>query len=538
VQRVAVHARLALAGQVERRLGGRRAVGLVDLEHARGFLQLLHLARQPGLLAGALLVAAHRVGDLGQVARARGRHDGRLVGAVAHPPRRQAPSCSGSPVARRGLSAWYSAVTPSSLKRAAMVPNTGISSGAAPGFLVALDLLGHVAQRVGGALAVELVDGHELGEVQHVDLLELAGGAELRRHHVHGHVHQRHDGGVALADAGGLDDDQVEAGALQAAMTSGRAAEISLPKSRVASERMNTRGPCCHGEMAFMRMRSPSSAPPLLRRDGSMEMTATRRLSSWSRRRRRISSSVSEDLPAPPVPVMPSTGTVRAWRLARTLATSAASAAPFSMRRDELRQGAPVRSPWPFDGPGGSGREGDRSLSQRITISPIIPCQAHALAVLGAVDARDAVGLQLADLGRHDHAAAAAEHLDVLAAALAQQVDHVLEVLDVAALVGADGDALHVFLQGGGDDLVDAAVVAEVDHLGAHALQDAPHDVDGGVVAVEQAGRGDEAHLVGRAVVGERLEFGGQVGHAVKLCMGVPMTSTSEFSSSRTSSSE
>ena len=94
-----------------------------------------------------------------------------------------------------------------------------------------------------------------------------------------------------------------------------------------------------------------------------------------------------------------------------------------------------------------------------------------------------------------------------------EQVDHVLEVLDVAALVGADGDALHVFLQRGGDDFVDAAVVAQVDHFGAHALQDAPHDVDRRVVAVEQARGGDEAHLVGGAVVGERLEFGGQVGH-------------------------
>ena len=95
-------------------------------------------------------------------------------------------------------------------------------------------------------------------------------------------------------------------------------------------------------------------------------------------------------------------------------------------------------------------------------------------------------------------AAAATEDADVCAAALLQQVDHVLEVLDVAALVGADGDALHVFLQGGGDHLVDRAVVPEVHDLGAHALQDAPHDVDGGVVAVEQAGRGDEAHLVHR----------------------------------------
>ena len=46
------------------------------------------------------------------------------------------------------------------------------------------------------------------------------------------------------------------------------------------------------------------------------------------------------------------------------------------------------------------------------------PLQAHALAVLGAVDARHAIALQLPDLGRHDHAAAAAEDLDVRAAAL------------------------------------------------------------------------------------------------------------------------
>ena len=122
--------------------------------------------------------------------------------------------------------------------------------------------------------------------------------------------------------------------------------------------------------------------------------------------------------------------------------------------------------------------------------------QAHALPVLRAVDPRHAVGLQLADLGRHDHAAAAAEHLDVLAAARAERVDHVLEVLEVAALVRADGDALRVLLQRGGDDLVHRAVVAEVDHLGPHVHEDAPHDVDGGVVAVEQRRGGDEADLV------------------------------------------
>jgi hypothetical protein len=65
---------------------------------------------------------------------------------------RQAQLCQSA-----GFSAWYSAVTPSSLKRLAMVPNTGICSGGVEGFLVALHLLGHVAQRVGAPLRSNLL---------------------------------------------------------------------------------------------------------------------------------------------------------------------------------------------------------------------------------------------------------------------------------------------------------------------------------------------------------------------------------------------
>ncbi len=91
------------------------------------------------------------------------------------------------------------------------MPNTGISSGARLERLaVALHLLPHVAQRVLRALAVELVDRHEIGEVEHVDLLELRRRAELGRHHVERHVDERRDRGVALADARRLDDHDVE----------------------------------------------------------------------------------------------------------------------------------------------------------------------------------------------------------------------------------------------------------------------------------------------------------------------------------------
>ena len=77
---------------------------------------------------------------------------------------------------------------------------------------IALILLAHVAQRIRSALAVELVDRDKVGEVEHVDLFELARRAELGRHHVERDVDQWHDRGVPLADAGGLDGDQIEAG--------------------------------------------------------------------------------------------------------------------------------------------------------------------------------------------------------------------------------------------------------------------------------------------------------------------------------------
>jgi hypothetical protein len=78
----------------------------------------------------------------------------------------------------------------------------------------------------------------------------------------------------------------------------------------------------------------------------------------------------------------------------------------------------------------------------------------------------------------------------------------------VAALVRADGDAVGVLLDGGVDDVLHRAVVPEVDDLGALGLQHAAHDVDAGVVAVEQAGRGDEAEKWQRARIVARKRPG------------------------------
>ena len=61
---------------------------------------------------------------------------------------------------------------------------------------------------------------------------------------------------------------------------------------------------------------------------------------------------------------------------------------------------------------------------------------------------------------------------------------------------------------GGGHHLVHAVVVAQVNHLRAHVLQDAAHDVDGGVVPFRTGSRRDKAHLF-RAVIGQGFVAGG-----------------------------
>src|SRR6202166_2731154 len=66
----------------------------------------------------------------------------------------------------------------------------------------------------------------------------------------------------------------------------------------------------------------------------------------------------------------------------------------------------------------------------------------------------------------------------------------------MTTVVGADGDALHVLLQRGVDDLLHRAVVAEMDDFGPRGLQHPAHDVDGGIMAVEQRSRGHEPDLI------------------------------------------
>ena len=115
--------------------------------------------------------------------------------------------------------------------------------------------------------------------------------------------------------------------------------------------------------------------------------------------------------------------------------------------------------------------------------------QSHQAAIFYGVNAFHTRGVQCFDFAIGNRAAAAAEHPDVTAAALLQQLHHELEELDVPTLIGANRDRLRIFFNRGFDNFFHAAVVAKVNDFCTFLLQNPPHDVDRGIMSIEQRSR-------------------------------------------------
>ena len=232
------------------------------------------------------MVGADRRGDIGQVAVPAGRDDGLPLGRGAPGHGRQLAGDELQPVTSRaqlvpeelvegGDAVVVEPAGDGPVHRELLEGDAGMVAG--PGQLAA-----DVPEGVGAAAALELVDGDGAGEVEHVDLLELGRGAELGRHHVQREVDVGHHGGVALPDAGRLHDHQVEAGGpaggdgvveagrqLAPRAAGGEGAEVHPPPGQAGWRRDRPppsapvpAAPAPSVSMAFIRMRSPSRAPP------------------------------------------------------------------------------------------------------------------------------------------------------------------------------------------------------------------------------------------------------------------------------------
>src|ERR1700722_1054428 len=72
------------------------------------------------------------------------------------------------------------------------------------------------------------------------------------------------------------------------------------------------------------------------------------------------------------------------------------------------------------------------------------------------------------------------------ASVLVEEVLHVFKEFDMTALVGGDGNTLHIFLDGALHYFGHRAVMTQVNDLRAFRLQESSHDIDSRVMSIEQ----------------------------------------------------
>ena len=467
-----------------------QGVGRVSFDQVGCGGQGLELSGQVGLLLGPPVVSPAGFGDFAEVARpGRGDDEHLLAGALVR--REIGRQRRARLVRQRVHHAAVELVGPRVVELGRDgAHNREIVVVGFPQVVVALELLPHVAQRVLGAPLVKLVDGHHVGEVEHVDFLQLRRRPELWGHHVQRHVAVVHDLGVALANAAGLQHDQVEFCGLEDVkrflhMT--RQGQIGLPGGQgthVHPVRVNG----VHADAVAEQRPAGLSLGRIdaYQRDallGEVDQEAPHELVHHGRFSRPAGAGDAEHGDDGKVGLDVRKGGAEGFGV-------------VLRGRDAPGQVAHVALGQPRGGAVQVVQVGDRVEVRALDQVVDHALQPHGPSVVGVVDAFDAVVVQLLNFFRQDGASAAAKNSDVPCAPLVQQVLHVFEVLHVPALVGGHGDGLGVFLNGRGDHLVHAAVVPQVDDLTSGFLHDPPHDVDGGVVAVKQARGGDDADFV------------------------------------------
>src|SRR6185312_4952630 len=112
--------------------------------------------------------------------------------------------------------------------------------------------------------------------------------------------------------------------------------------------------------------------------------------------------------------------------------------------------------------------------------------QSHFPAIIRRIDAADPVCLQLFNFRWKDGSPAATKNADMSATAFRQQVFQVFKEFNMSALVRSDGNGLYIFFDRRFRNFLYTPVMPEMNHLHALALKYPAHDIDGGIMSVEE----------------------------------------------------
>src|SRR5687768_15756799 len=122
--------------------------------------------------------------------------------------------------------------------------------------------------------------------------------------------------------------------------------------------------------------------------------------------------------------------------------------------------------------------------------------QTEGTPVVRSIDSGNAIVHQFLYFFGKDDAATASKDPDVRGPSFPQQIVHVFEVFIVATLVAGDGDRLRILLNGSVHHFYDTSIVPKMNYLTACRLNYPAHDVNGGIMSIEQARGGHNPDFI------------------------------------------
>ncbi|EKD36494.1 MAG: hypothetical protein ACD_75C01492G0003 [uncultured bacterium] len=190
------------------------ALGLEDFD---GLGEVVVLPDGFRLLSGHLVVAADRMGNFREIADPLGRNDNRF--GRRHFLRRfgqRGMQCQFALFAEFFDDAVVERGDPVVVEFGGDGPvHREVLRRGIPQLAVALDLLADIADGVVAAFFLEFIDDDDVGIIEHVDFLQLGGGAVFAGHDIDRNIGDLGDFRIPLADAGGLGNDQIKSGCLR-----------------------------------------------------------------------------------------------------------------------------------------------------------------------------------------------------------------------------------------------------------------------------------------------------------------------------------
>ena len=80
--------------------------------------------------------------------------------------------------------------------------------------------------------------------------------------------------------------------------------------------------------------------------------------------------------------------------------------------------------------------------------------------------------------------------------ALLKEIIHIFKILHMPALIGRHGNSMRIFLNRCRDDFIDTTVVPQMHHLNARRLDDASHNIYGGIMPIKKRGCGYNSNFM------------------------------------------